>query len=512
MPARMWRHGIHAFLEVLRHRRPESQDYMLSFVYLAYQMMALLLETVPGFTDTWIECLGDLARYRMAIEEEREAHSTWGGVAARWYTMASDRHPSTGRLYHHLGILERPSLRKFCLYAKSLTCVLPFANARDSLAILCAPIVLDEQTIQSSQQSAEARIVTYHALVVSTRDLDTIQSVGRGSLQLLTEQPTKLRDFGAYFAATNIALLFEMGAATNGLWMLYNTVVNQATPGTPSPLGAGVHSVNATLATNTPESAISPYLQSTNAYFADSFNLIVRQYDSPEFIQDALSFVHVSLVCLHSLHTLRTRLGQSPPHTPRIPFDLGQLDFAALASFLTTLAQHDPITARMLECARQGVFMSLEQQESAKPLSEDYIIRGHIWSQFYFVPGFFDCQSEDDGRAIETADMMKSRAARVLWLGLFLAFHTDHLSYDVKTQIFSAATADASVSSSGQLMEQAPDIAHPAVVDLASVPIDRNSVLVAPGSAGTTCSDGSEDGYTMIKKPSVSSGESQPLT
>ena len=68
MPARMWKHGIHAFLEVLRHRHLESQDYMLAFIYLAYQMMALLFETVPSFTDTWIECLGDLAKYRMAVE------------------------------------------------------------------------------------------------------------------------------------------------------------------------------------------------------------------------------------------------------------------------------------------------------------------------------------------------------------------------------------------------------------------------------------------------------------
>lgn len=78
----MWKHGIHAFLEVLRHRRPHSQDYMLAFIYLAYQMIALLLETVPSFTDTWIECLGDLARYRMAIEEEKEAHATWGGESS----------------------------------------------------------------------------------------------------------------------------------------------------------------------------------------------------------------------------------------------------------------------------------------------------------------------------------------------------------------------------------------------------------------------------------------------
>ena len=57
MPARMWRHGIHAFFEVLRHRRPQSQDYMLSFIYLAYQMMALLFETVSGRIETILRAL-----------------------------------------------------------------------------------------------------------------------------------------------------------------------------------------------------------------------------------------------------------------------------------------------------------------------------------------------------------------------------------------------------------------------------------------------------------------------
>lgn len=64
MPARMWRPSIHSFLELLRHKRPESRDDALSFTYLAYSMMALLYETVPGSADTWVECLGDLGRYR----------------------------------------------------------------------------------------------------------------------------------------------------------------------------------------------------------------------------------------------------------------------------------------------------------------------------------------------------------------------------------------------------------------------------------------------------------------
>lgn len=54
MPARMWRHGIHSFLELLRHRLPDLMEHILAFIYLAYTMMALLYETVPAFADTWI--------------------------------------------------------------------------------------------------------------------------------------------------------------------------------------------------------------------------------------------------------------------------------------------------------------------------------------------------------------------------------------------------------------------------------------------------------------------------
>ena len=67
MPARIWRHGIHAFLEVLRHRLPESLEHMLAFIYIAYSMMALFLESVPAFEDKWIECLGDLGRLVSSI-------------------------------------------------------------------------------------------------------------------------------------------------------------------------------------------------------------------------------------------------------------------------------------------------------------------------------------------------------------------------------------------------------------------------------------------------------------
>ena len=52
IPARMWRHGIHAFLEVLRHRLPESLEHILAFIYIAYEMLALLYKAVTVFEAT----------------------------------------------------------------------------------------------------------------------------------------------------------------------------------------------------------------------------------------------------------------------------------------------------------------------------------------------------------------------------------------------------------------------------------------------------------------------------
>ncbi|KAL7933411.1 hypothetical protein V8C35DRAFT_54548 [Trichoderma chlorosporum] len=54
MPARMWLHGIHSFLELLRYSLPDLMEHMITFIYMAYTMMALFNETVPVPADTWI--------------------------------------------------------------------------------------------------------------------------------------------------------------------------------------------------------------------------------------------------------------------------------------------------------------------------------------------------------------------------------------------------------------------------------------------------------------------------
>lgn len=110
-PSRMWRHGIHSFLELLRHRLPDSFDHKLAFVYLAYSMMGLLKEPITSFEETRIECLGNLARYRMAIEEaDLRDRELWSNVARKWYDKAVDKSPNVGRIQHHLAVLSRPNI------------------------------------------------------------------------------------------------------------------------------------------------------------------------------------------------------------------------------------------------------------------------------------------------------------------------------------------------------------------------------------------------------------------
>ncbi|RWA11883.1 hypothetical protein EKO27_g3208 [Xylaria grammica] len=143
MPARLWRHGIHSFLELLRHRLPGSLEHMLTFIYLAYSMMALLYETVPAFEDTWIECLGDLGRYRMAIEDDDiRDREVWASVSRHWYSKASDKAPTTGRLYHHLAILARPNaVQQLFYYTKALCVPIPFSSAKESILSLFDPVL-----------------------------------------------------------------------------------------------------------------------------------------------------------------------------------------------------------------------------------------------------------------------------------------------------------------------------------------------------------------------------------
>ena len=156
LPAQMWWHGIHALLECLRHGLPDGLDHMLAFIYLSHSMIALLKETVVGFVETWIECLGDLARYSTAIRKvnlrpvdtlrecisdltryqrpvdnlHADGGKTWFGVAPMWYDKAVKKTPIINIIRHHLSVSAGPNSRRrrYC-YAIAGIALTPLQNA-----------------------------------------------------------------------------------------------------------------------------------------------------------------------------------------------------------------------------------------------------------------------------------------------------------------------------------------------------------------------------------------------
>jgi len=226
MPARMWKHGIHSFLELLRCRLPSSREYMRTFIYFAYHMMALLFETVPSFEETWIECLGDLARYRTAIEDDdpRE-RDIWAGISQYWYRMAADLAPGIGRLYHHLAILARPEFQQVYYYCRSFTCVQLFPGARESVHAVFDRI-FNRSNTSAPISSVDTFYTKLHAIIFLKRQLEDFNAVMKNFLELLdnhiTRSGSKWREHGAWLAISNIGALFEHGDGSSVLRQLFN--------------------------------------------------------------------------------------------------------------------------------------------------------------------------------------------------------------------------------------------------------------------------------------------------
>ncbi|KAK0210568.1 hypothetical protein DFS33DRAFT_302757 [Desarmillaria ectypa] len=69
---RLWTYGFHKLLESLRRSSftsPLAMEHLQDFIYYAYTFYTGLLEepTLSTFKSGWLEALGDLARYRMAV-------------------------------------------------------------------------------------------------------------------------------------------------------------------------------------------------------------------------------------------------------------------------------------------------------------------------------------------------------------------------------------------------------------------------------------------------------------
>ncbi|KAL8871102.1 MAG: hypothetical protein Q9174_002998 [Haloplaca sp. 1 TL-2023] len=432
MPARMWRHGIHAFLEVLRHRLPASLDHMLAFIYIAYSMMALLYETVTAFEDTWIECLGDLARYRMAIEDSSSGdREIWGGVAKAWYTKAADKRPYIGRLYHHLAILARPhSLQQLAFYIRSLLSNDPFDSARPSILTLFQSI-LDGKTYSSPRSKAlEIAYIKAHGILLTWSATqgpldESAAKIPEGLLDSYIDRATaNFKEQGIYIALANIGGLLEYGGMKEGsqirrsiFWRAFKNAEKHRQAQAHTTLTTTAFSLDdikttsspplSPIGTNSPAQADlespNPLLQAASEIAFTTLSTALRRHGD----KNVFPFVHVMFVFLWNLTAAESALELIASFIPWID----------ICSFLNTLARPDTMTPVVM--APEAFPKSNDKAE--RPLPEDYFMLGQVWTLGYFAAGWFKHALDEEERMIELPSMAATRVERLLWLGVRIA-------------------------------------------------------------------------------------------
>ena len=474
MPAKMWRHEIHAFLEVLRHRLPHSLDHMLAFIYTAYSMMALLYETVSAFKDTWIECLGDLGRYRMAIEDDDiKDREVWSGVARFWYGKAADKSPNTGRLYHHLAILARPyTLQQLSLYTRSLTCITPFESSKASIMTLFSPILEEKESAYYRASSMETIIIKAHALLFTGGSNllynECIQQLCSGVFDnYIGRAAAKFKEQGVFAAISNICSLFEYGAlAVDGT---SKSILRLAFEESRSKKEAAKASQRPEVIENTPLSPGRPLkavplssqerdisLRSIACASDLAFGILrvalLRVGD-----KNVYPLVHIYLVFIYSMLNIDAAMQIFEQHIP----------WADIANFLNSiiklLAEPDMfpsrIFAKLFPTPKEGV---------GRPLPEDFVMRGQLWTEFFFPHTWFtDASIDDEERTLELPSFTAPRGQRMVWLGLRIADLKKWLIYDIESRTFEVS----------QCVKEFPKRATTEVRQVFTTPKDQDSLM-----------------------------------
>ncbi|KAI5777653.1 hypothetical protein EDC01DRAFT_635571 [Geopyxis carbonaria] len=466
MPARMWRHGIHSFLELLRHRLPHSLEHMLTFIYLAYSMMALLYETVPAFEDTWIECLGDLGRYRMAIEDDDiRDREVWQNVARFWYQKAADKTPDVGRLYHHLAILARPNiLSQLFNYCKSLGVSQPFNSARESILTVFDPICHPD-VLSARSQPVEAAFVQLHSITFTHVDGEKFDEALDDFLVLLDKHigrpASKWKVQGCFVAICNITALYQYGARDSLLRRAYKEGRKQAVgEEEDSTMNKNMDKATAPLTENEAaiEGLLPPYGNS-----AEHANDLEKKYDpnvKHEPIGDTNDAVAQSMQEISLMYSKRLgfgvlsltleRLGDGNvmPHwhswlafifhltvaVPALRLLENEFPWHSMVDMLNDLL-------KTLDSDAESNIIAKEFPRPSKgigrPLPEDYTLRGLAWCARYFPEGWFeDAQVDNEERSLELPSMANLRMERILWLAMRICASGDWIRFGGEPRCF----------------------------------------------------------------------------
>lgn len=395
MPTRMWRYGIDSLLVLLRQKLPGSLDYMRNFIDLAFSMMTQLLESARAFRKTWIECLGDLARYRMAVEES-EDRTSWASVSKYWYNKGADLSPEVGRIRHHLGILARPDmLLQLFYYTKALVSIRPYPKTRECMRLLFEADNGQQHTL--NQHTMVTAFIATHGALFNERPADQFITLANNFLSLLRGEVRSLGRQGVYIMLCNFAAILQYGDQSAVMVMEFSQRKSAADAYEFAlNFTAGLDLELKITEPSDPKLDLSPIASQGSALAFHTLSVLLDHLGDPSMYPS----VHISLAFIWGLALHPHAMQKVDKFIP----------WANIARFLNTLIDSDiPIEDDGFP-SDDGV---------TRQLPEDFLIRGQLWSQLYFPDEFFDGAPE--GIDIEQPFAVISRKQRCLWIGVQIA-------------------------------------------------------------------------------------------
>ena len=153
---------------------------------------------------------------------------------------------------------------------------------------------------------------------------------------------------------------------------------------------------------SSPDSSIEAVALASRIAFS-TMSISLRRYKDP----NVHPLVHVYLVFLRTLVTVEQAMRCIEVYVP----------WEEICVFLNYLS-----ASRKKKPSLRSRDFPEPEEGRGRPLPEDYVMRGQLYSQWYFPEAWFaDPMIDDDERSLEVASMAEPRADRLFWLGHCIA-------------------------------------------------------------------------------------------
>jgi hypothetical protein len=241
----------------------------------------------------------------------------------------------------------------------------------------------------------------------------------------------KFKEQGVFAALSNIASLFEYGLSNSkgGSRSLLRLEFEAALPEKSQRLDQSTEKIDhvssarvatpadTTMTTQEKERSLQMIANASKLAFG-TLSIALRRVGD----KNVEPLIHVYLVFLSSL----VSIPEAAKFLERF------IPWREVGLFLNSLASFGGKTSREM-----GKEFPRPREGGGRPLPEDFLVRGQLWSESYFpLTWFSEASVDDEERSLELPSMSAPRTERLLWLGHCIAAREQWLSYEQASGTF----------------------------------------------------------------------------